>query len=163
LVNDLRLTSLLYALEAERARGYPSGRLFVDGMEMAIAALIVRTYNAFPNRPVLMREGLLPRRLRQVLEFMHANISKQITLDELASSAGLSSSHFSRQFRLSTGTTPHQYLLRLRVEFCKQMLRTSKLSILEVAAAAGFLNQQHFATVFRQIVGVSPSGYRRLL
>ncbi len=88
---------------------------------------------------------------------MHANIDQQVTLASLAQTAGLSSSHFTHQFRTSTGTTPHQYLLGLRVERCKELLRNNEMSILEIALEAGFQNQQHFATVFRRLVGVSPS------
>jgi len=72
----------------------------------------------------------------------------------------LSVSHFSHLFRISTGTSAHQYMLRLRVEHSQQLLRNRDLSILEVALEAGFQNQQHFATVFRRFLGVSPSAYR---
>jgi len=104
--------------------------------------------------------GLHPRRLRRVVDFMHENIQRPVTLEDLADCCGLSVSHFSRLFRISMRTSPHQYMLRLRVEHCKELLRDPNLSILEVALAAGFQSQQHFATVFRRLTGVSPSVYR---
>lgn len=63
-----------------------------------------------------------PRALRRVVEFMHANMDKQIGLKDLADCAGLSLSHFSFQFRASTNQSPHQYMLRLRVERSKELL-----------------------------------------
>ena len=162
-VTDARLTSLMKALEAERLRGYASGRLFLDGVEAAMAALLVSGYSTVSPKPGTTTGGLPPHRLRRVLEFMHANIDRPVTLEDLASCAGLSTSHFSHQFRASTGATPHRYLVGLRVERCKDILRNPKLSILEVAIASGFQNQQHFATVFRHLVGVSPSTYRSRL
>ncbi len=159
-VNDVRLTGLLHTLEAERARGYPAGRLFLDGIESAIAALLVTSYGACLPKPRLVKGGLAPQRLRRVLEFMHANIDKQITLDSLATCAGLSTSHFSHQFRASTNMTPHRYMLGIRMDRCKELLRNQNMSMLEIALETGFQNQQHFSTVFRRLVGASPSAYR---
>jgi len=105
--------------------------------------------------------GLIPRRLSRVVDFMHANIDRQIRLSELARCAGMSLSHFSHQFRASTNTSPYQYMLSLRIDRSKKMLRNANLSVLDVALATGFENPQHFATVFRRIVGISPSDYRR--
>jgi AraC family transcriptional regulator len=106
---------------------------------------------------------MAPRVLRRVVEFMHANMDKQIGLKDLADCAGLSLSHFSFQFRASTNQSPHQYMLRLRVERSKELLTDSRLSVLDVGLEVGFRNQQHFATVFRNSVGVPPSVYRTQL
>jgi AraC family transcriptional regulator len=159
-VTDSRLTSLLTGLEAERALGYPSGRLFIDSIEAALATLLVRSFNAASPKAIMDKDGLHPRHLRRVLDYMHENIQCPVTLEDLAACCCLSVSHFSHLFRISTRKSPHQYLLQLRVEHCKQLLRNPDLSILEVALAAGFQNQQHFATVFRRLTGVTPSAYR---
>jgi AraC family transcriptional regulator len=106
---------------------------------------------------------MAPHVLRRVVEFMHANIDKQIDLKDLAGCAGQSLSHFSFQFRASTNQSPHQYMLRLRVERSKELLTDSRLSVLDVGLEVGFRNQQHFATVFRNSVGVPPSVYRTQL
>jgi AraC family transcriptional regulator len=106
---------------------------------------------------------MAPRVLRRVVEFMHANMDKQIGLKDLADCAGLSLSHFSLQFRASTNESPHQYMLRLRIERSKELLTDSRLSVLDVGLEVGFRNQQHFATVFRNSVGVPPSVYRTQL
>jgi len=161
---DARMLSLLHALEGERAAGYASGRLFVDSIETALAAVLVSSCSGRRSEvpPIKLVKGGLPaQRLRRVLEFMQANMAKQITLEELAKCAELSLSHFSHQFRVSTNASPYKYMLALRIRRGKKMLLNPKLSILEVSLATGFENQQHFATVFRRMVGVSPSTYRR--
>jgi AraC family transcriptional regulator len=163
LVTDDRLTHLLFALDAERARGYSAGKLFVDCIESALANILITSFNTFAPRSISGKGGMAPHVLRRVVEFMHANLDKQIGLKDLASCAGLSLSHFSFQFRASTNQSPHQYMLRLRVERSKQLLRDSRLSVLDVGLEVGFRNQQHFATVFRNSVGVSPSVYRTKL
>jgi AraC family transcriptional regulator len=162
-VTDDRLTHLLFALDAERARGYSTGKLFVDCIETALANLLITSFNTVAPRSFACKGGMAPRVLRRVVEFMHANIDKQIGLKDLADCAGVSLSHFSFQFRASTKQSPHQYMLRLRIERSKELLADSRLSVLDVGLEVGFRNQRHFATVFRSSVGVPPSVYRTQL
>jgi AraC family transcriptional regulator len=162
-VTDTRVTNLLYALEAERAGGYLAGSLFTDSIEAALAGLLVTSRNGIQNNSVPAQGGLPPRRLRRVLEFIHANIDKPLRLEDIAAVAELSASHFLHQFRRNMNTSPYKYLLALRIEQSKRMLDNRRLSVLEVAQSVGFDNPQHFATVFRRIAGVSPSTYRRHL
>ena len=84
-----------------------------------------------------------------------------LSLDEMAESVGLSTAHFARMFRKSTGETPHQFVLRQRLERAKAMLRAPDARVLDVAVACGFKTQQHFAQAFRDIWGVSPTGFRQ--
>jgi AraC family transcriptional regulator len=88
-------------------------------------------------------------------------LEDELGLDELAQSVGLSTAHFARMFRKSTGETPHQFVLRQRLERAKAMLRAPDARILDVAVACGFKTQQHFAQVFRDVCGFSPTGYRQ--
>lgn len=105
--------------------------------------------------------GLTPASLRRVTELVNAKIEDELSLDEMAESAGLSTAHFSHMFRKSTGETPHQFLLRQRVERAKEMLRAGEARVLDVAIASGFKTQQHFARVFRRMCGATPTEYRK--
>ena len=157
---DARLAALVKAVNAERIAGFPSGRLFLDSIEQAIAAALVDAFEG-QNRSVRkLRGGLGPARLRLVKELVHARMEAELTLAEMAQSAELSPAHFSRMFRRSTGETPHQFVLRQRVERAKEMLREAEMRVLDVAVACGFKTQQHFARVFRRICGASPTEYR---
>src|SRR6202048_3651117 len=84
-----------------------------------------------------------------------------LSLDEMAQSVGLSTAHFARMFRKSTGETPHQFVLRQRIERAKAMLRAPDARVLDVAVACGFKTHQHFRQVFRVVWGVSPTEYRQ--
>src|SRR5262249_20904893 len=88
-------------------------------------------------------------------------MGEDLTLGELAQTVGLSTSHFARMFRKSTGESPHQFVLRQRVERAKQMLRSPSARVLDVAVACGFKSQQYFAQVFRYVCGASPTEYRQ--
>ena len=107
------------------------------------------------------RGGLGAARLRHVTEFIRTGLERDLTLVELAQSVGLSTAHFAVMFRQSTGETPHQFVLRCRMERAKEMLRTGQARIVDVAVACGFKTQQHFARVFRQMYGATPREYRK--
>src|SRR5579863_7323399 len=156
---DSRLGALVSVVHAEMLGGFPSGRLFLDSVEQAMAVALVSGH-AVRHRPVkISRGGLGPARLRRIGELVDAKMKDQLSLDEMAQSVGLSTAHFARMFRQSTGETPHQFVLRHRLERAKAMLRAPDARVLDVALACGFKTQQHFAQVFREVWGVSPSEY----
>src|ERR1700722_6838076 len=158
---DRRLSAMVAAVHAEMIAGFPSGRLFLDSVEQAMAVTLVNGH-AVRHRPVqLYRGGLGSARLRRIRELVHAKMEDDLSLDEMAQSVGLSTAHFARMFRKSTGQTPHQFVLRLRLERAKAMLRAPDARVLDVAVACGFKTQQHFAQVFRDVCGVSPTEYRQ--
>jgi len=88
-------------------------------------------------------------------------MENDLSLVEMAQSVGLSTAHFARVFRKSTGETPHQFVLRQRLERAKAMLRAADARVLDMAVACGFKTQQHFAQVFRNACRVSPTEYRQ--
>jgi AraC family transcriptional regulator len=158
---DPRLGALVAAAHAEMVAGFSSGRLFLDSIEQAMAVALVNGH-AVRHRPVQMyKGGLGSARLRRIKEFVHAKMEDDLSLDEMAQSVGLSTAHFARMFRKSTGETPHQFVLRQRIERAKAMLRAPDARVLDVAVACGFKTQQHFAQVFRNVSRVSPTEYRQ--
>jgi AraC family transcriptional regulator len=160
-VNDARVTSLVAAVNAERVAGFPSGRIFLDSIEQALALVLVDSYGTRLRSVQTYRGGLGPGRLRKIKEFVEAKTEDDFGLLEMAESVQLSAAHFSRMFRQSTGESPHRFVLRLRIERAKEMLRVAEIRVLDVAVACGFKTQQHFARVFRRICGVSPTEYRQ--
>jgi len=158
---DRRLGALAAAAHAEMVAGFPSGRLFLDSIEQAMAIALVKEH-AVRHRPVqICKGGLGSARLRRIRELVDVKMEEDLSLNEMAESVGLSTAHFARMFRKSTGKTPHQFVLRQRIERAKAMLRAPDARVLDVAVASGFKTQQHFAQVFRDVCGVSPTDYRR--
>jgi len=158
---DARVGALAAAVNAERVAGFPSGRLFLDSVEQALAVALVNGYAVRHRSVQTHRGGLGSARLRRIKEFVDAKIEDELTLCEMAQAVELSTAHFSRMFRKSTGETPHQFLLRQRVERAKEMLRSADARVMDVAVACGFKSQQHFAQVFRHLCGASPTEYRQ--
>lgn len=156
-----RLSALAAAVHVEMVAGFPSGRLFVDSVEQAMAVALVNGH-AVRHRPAeIYRGGLGSARLRRIKELVDVKMEEDLSLDEMAQSVGLSTAHFARMFRKSTGETPHQFVMRQRIERAKTMLRAPDARVLDVAVACGFKTQQHFAQVFRGVCGVSPTTYRQ--
>ncbi|MBO0718467.1 MAG: helix-turn-helix transcriptional regulator [Rhizobiales bacterium] len=108
----------------------------------------------------LVRGGLPPRVLRRIREYIDDNVEERISVELLAGLANLSVCYFVRAFKQSTGVTPHDYLIRRRVEKTKQLLSSTDMPLSQIALAAGFADQSHFSRRFRQHVGMSPRDYR---
>jgi AraC family transcriptional regulator len=157
---DPRLRALGTAVDVERTAGFPSGRLFLDSIEQAVARALVVGYAVRDYSVRVYRGGLSPARLRKIKELVLEKMEEDISLEEMARTVGLSTAHFSQVFRNTTGQTPHQCLMWYRVQRAKEMLRSAEMRVLDVAIACGFKTQQHFARVFRETCGASPTEYR---
>ena len=92
---------------------------------------------------------------------MRADLSGNLSLEQLARECGLSRSHFARAFRQSTGCAPHQWLMAQRLERARELLRGSRAPRRDLARACGFIDASHFSRVFRANTGMTPSDYRR--
>jgi AraC family transcriptional regulator len=159
-VREAQIENVAWALKAEMESGYPSGRLYLDSLAIAMATRLVRSHSsASPQSP--MRNGRIPdRKLRLVLSYIEENLAHDISLAELAAVAGLSVTHFKRLFRESAGLPVHQYLIRRRLEHAKTLLGDTELPISRIALEAGFAHQSHLSRHMRRVLGVSPNALR---
>ncbi|MFF5535893.1 helix-turn-helix transcriptional regulator [Streptomyces cinerochromogenes] len=152
---DPLLKMLLERLVAEYAGPGPADTLYAQSLAQAAAATMLRVAGEGGRVPV--REGgLSPRRLSEVVDFMHANLSRRVTLADLAAVAGVSESHFTRAFRTSTGQSPHQYLTQRRLDHARRELVRTDRPIAEIATEAGFADQSHLTRTMRRYEGATP-------
>jgi AraC family transcriptional regulator len=138
-------------------------RLFLDGIQVALAAHLLGTYSSARWRPPARAPTIDPKRLKRVLDFIEARIAAEISLDDLAAEACLSPFHFSRMFRAATGLSPHRYVTERRIEAAKEKLRLAQSSLVDIALDTGFGSQSNFIRVFRKMTGVTPGQYRALV
>jgi AraC family transcriptional regulator len=99
--------------------------------------------------------------LARVMDFIHNTPYAGISLQSMADAAGLSPFHFSRMFKAATGSSPHQYVLRRRIDVGAEMLLNRDDSVAAIALELGFADQSHFTMHFKRTHGVGPAGYRR--
>ncbi len=101
-----------------------------------------------------------PNALADVVAHLHEHFEFEITSQSLAKIAGLSVSHLERQFRLAFGTSPRQYLIRVRLEQGAVLLRETDKTITKIAQECGFYDHAHFSRSFRRLMGMAPTRYR---
>jgi AraC family transcriptional regulator len=135
----------------------PHDDLAADGVLLELAAALLRLRDGVPARAV---GGLAPLALRRCLDAIRDD-AEGPSLSQLAEIAGLSGSHFSRAFKVSTGLSPAAWSMRHRVSEAEAALTGSNSTIAEIAVSCGFANQQHFTTAFKRHTGATPAAWRR--
>ena len=140
----------------------PKGsRLYAETMANALAVHLLQNYSA--HQPILREYsgGLSSSQLRQVIDYINGHLDRDLGLAELAAVVQISPHYFTRLFKQSTGLTPHQYVIRRRVERAKELLLKGELSIAEVAYSVGFANQSHLNRHLKRLLGVTPRYIRQ--
>lgn len=134
--------------------------LQTDGLILALLATLGRELGLAPqsSNQTCLDGGPLKR----VIEHVEENLARNVPLAELAATAGLSPTHFARQFRRVTGTSPHQYLLKRRLRRAGLLLSTTTHPLTDIAAEAGFASQAHMTSIFSRNLGVTPARYRAI-
>lgn len=106
-------------------------------------------------------EYSLPRPVRRGIEYIHANLSEEVRLEDIAGAASLSTFHFARLFRQATGVAPHRYVMQVRVGKVKELLAKDELCLAAIANEAGFADQSHMSRVFKRLMGMTPRNFKR--
>ena len=160
---DKVINSVGMALLGELDTEGLSGRLYAESLGNVLAVHLLRYYAVSSPLPAIVTGGLSATKLRHVTDFIGDNYSRDLKLAELAQVARMSSFHFAREFKRTTGTTPHQYLIKFRVERAKSLLAQNELPLIEVGLRSGFSHQSHFTRLFRRLTGTTPHLYRSQL
>lgn len=144
----------------EAAHGGAGSALLAESLTCQLAVHILRRYAHVRFAGTGTAAGLTFQQQRTVRDYVREHLREKLSLAELASSVSLSRYHFARRFRQSTGTTPHEFVMRQRVERAKTMLRRTSTPLLDIAYSCGFSDQSHMTRAFSQRVGVPPGRYR---
>jgi AraC family transcriptional regulator len=161
--SDPLLEHLLLGVRDALRDENPSATPYADYLARAVAARLICHHSsvASARNRINAPARLASHQLDSALDFMHANLDRSIDLPAIAHATGLSPVHFARQFRRTTGEPPHRYLVQLRIERAKRLLRTTDDGIADIAFACGFANQEHMTRLFRQYLGTTPGAYRQ--
>jgi len=161
---DPLIEGLMLGIRGALYEDDPTVTPYVDYLARAIAARLVqhhsRSLSPLRNRAIA-GASLTKSRHDKAVDFIEANLSHSIGLPQIAHAAGLSPSHFARQFRATVGRAPHQYLIERRVDRAKSRLGKTNASIAEIAFECGFANQEHLTRLFKRVCGITPAAYRK--
>jgi AraC family transcriptional regulator len=160
---DGLMSSLMEQLLAELELNQRASPLVVQGAAQILAVHLARNYTVVsgPMRDRKRGLGLPGFKIRKITELMAGNLAADFCLARFAQEADMSEFHFSRMFKRTTGRSPSQYFIGLKMERARNLLRTTRKSVIEVGLEVGYTNPSHFAQVFRRETGLSPGSYRR--
>jgi AraC family transcriptional regulator len=156
-IDEPRLAMLAVAIAEECETPSPLHDHYGEGLVTALLSAL------FEMRPpnVRRRPGLTRAQLEQVTRIMTERSFEPMRLSDLAGHVGLSESHFSHAFKVSTGLPPHRWQMQVRIRRVQEMLSHGGCSLADVAITAGFSDQAHFTRVFKAHTGVTPTEWRR--
>ena len=140
----------------------PERTVYVGALVNALKAHMLRgpvaaTAASFPT------SDLSSSRIHHIMNAILAHPEAGHSLDALAADAGVTPSHVCRVFKRATGVSPHQYVMKARLDRAQEMLGASDLSIAAIAEFLGFTSQSHFTRAFRQYAGQTPSEWRQTI
>lgn len=161
-VLDPLLEQLAMAIAAALRDSSVQDGLYVDTLAQVMAVHLAqhhssrsRTISATATKP--MRTC----KMKRLVDFIEENLDRDLSLEAMAVEAEIGPLYLPRAFKTDVGQSPHQYVLRRRIQKARDLLTTTDSPIADIALAAGFSSQSHLSNWFRRLVGVSPATYRR--
>lgn len=160
-IDDPVLSWINEQMVHEVASGGLGGRLCYDALSLQATIHILRKYAAVQIKMPSTHAHFRPAHARLIEDYIEQNISRNMTLDELANLCSCTPVQFARKFRAYYGMRPHAFVLKQKVEQACKHLRKDHLPLKEIALASGFADQSHLNRVFRQQLNCTPAEYRR--
>jgi len=160
-IDDPVLTWIGDQMVQEVAAGGPGGRLCYDALALQASVHILRKYASVHFKMPCSQGRFRPAHARLIEDYIEQNISRNITLEELANICNCTPVQFARKFHVHYGMRPHAYVLNRKVERACQHLRKDRLALKEIALLSGFSDQSHLNRVFRRHMNLTPAEYRK--
>ena len=137
----------------------PSVVMF-EAMSRVFLVKLLQKYGKRRAEEVELSARFTSRQYQRVLAFVQDRLDQTISVDQLASEAGMSPSHFARVFKETLGSTPMQYVMAFRIEQAMKMMEDQSRQLGDIALDCGFSDQAHFTRSFKQVVGQTPRAFR---
>ena len=157
---DQQLEPLFARMVDELAESLEPSRLLLDSLLESLVIRLALRHSSAPPGSGAATVALAPHRLRRVLDFIDANLGEDIGLEDLVAAAGTSQFHFSRAFRVATGSAPYRYLLMRRIDYARVLLLAGREPLTEVGARCGFNSRHQFSLMFKRVTGITPKRFR---
>lgn len=153
------VTELIRKMHEEYHASRPGRKSMLMALFQMLVTYLSRCYGEQESR----EPGKASMQIARSVSCMEQNFRDEFTVEQLAEMSYVSERHFLRQFSEVYHTTPHQYLMRLRLEHARGLLENEKngLSIADIAYDSGFQSNSYFSRVFRRAYGMTPMEYRK--
>jgi AraC family transcriptional regulator len=132
--------------------------LYVESLAITCAIHLATNYSTNHKKIFAPKGKLSSHQLKKLIDYVQANIHGVVTLDEMAASVYLSVFHFSRLFKNTVGISPYRFVLNMKIDYSKKLIK-SKRPISDIAYALAFTDSAHFCNAFKKHTGYSPLQY----
>jgi AraC family transcriptional regulator len=162
IIRDLVLERIAHRLLKEISEPGAT-RLLTEQLALELASHFISSHSNIERLPPPERTRSMTRsKLKRAEDFIMSNLQIEMSLQDIATAAGMSLFHFAKAFKHTTGRTPHQFLTEQRLLHARSLLHDRSLSIGQIARAVG-LSHSHFTAVFGREMRMTPSEFRNVL
>ena len=152
-----KLFALLNQLDKLSSETYERKDILMYSLTIQIMEII---YSTFSVPQTISSETKIPKKLNEVLSYIHNNFTTLETINEVSSACNISNVYLSRIFKKHLDCTPNEYITKLRISHAKYLLSNNE-SITDVCYKSGFNNYTYFISKFRQMTGITPSKFAK--
>ncbi|MCG9891163.1 MAG: AraC family transcriptional regulator [Thermosynechococcaceae cyanobacterium MS004] len=157
---DSQLHQIGLLLFAELRSGGVMGKLYAESLAQVLVIHLLRHYSNLIQPIAAQNRSFTRTQLQQAIDYIHTYLNRDLSLAELASVVNISPTYFASLFKQEMGISPHQYVIRQRVEQAKLMLSKTDLAIADIALQVGFSSQSHLTQQFKRLTGLTPTQVR---
>ena len=159
-VHDPQIESIALSYFSELRSGALGGKIYTESLANLLVIHLLRHHSSVKQPSPPQYTGLARTTLKQVITYIEVHLAEDLSLSDIAATASLSPYHFARLFKESIGLSPHQYVIRRRIERAKLLLSSTNWPLITIAHAVGFASESHLAMHFKRLTGLSPKHYR---
>ncbi len=157
------ISMLIRMLLEEHKYKQPGHEFMIENLNSLIIVNLIRQIkHNLPSKPHNAPIGV-KENIKKAIDYMNENYTGGISNAELSNLINMDKYRFIRSFKAQTGKTPYEYLLNLKVEKARKMLKGGNSSITEISMICGFSSHSHFTSTFKKKTGMSPTEYRESL
>lgn len=161
-VKDEVLLKIIELMYIEVKRKNQNGSWYIESLVTMLSNYFIRNYSNYSDIENKKEDKTLTDKNIDCIEaYIKKNISKTITIEELAEEVNMSKFYFLREFKEAMGRTPYQYILSMKIKYSKQLLEENKESLTDIAFILGFNDSSHFSKTFKVHEGISPREFRK--
>jgi AraC family transcriptional regulator len=153
---DPILADRLFKIREEITNGHIVEKVYLQSLVLSCVIHLASAYAANGKKVFTLKGKLSARQFKDVIDYTRSSIHANISLTQLASCANLSPFHFARLFRQTAGVSPYQFVLQMKIEYAKKLIKQHSGSISDVAYVLNFTDQAHFSNAFKKVTGICP-------
>jgi len=163
-IKDPNLEYIFKLLLSEIQAGNQNGKLFIENIVSILALHFVKNYSKEQSSGLVENvSGFTNMEIEKVVYYIDKNMSENIKIENLAEEFGISKFNFNKRFKSSTNVTPHQFIIKKKLDRSKNLLKENSLSLSDITYMLNFSDQSHFSNSFKKMYEMTPREFRKTI